>query len=139
MRAWRYLARAYLDLQHLRMACWARMRKMSEAGNVPEDVMKIMSSYYKMLLTEEKALLRKISKRLKEHPLWSWCNRVKGMGAVACLTFLGFIDPFKADTAGKAKAYFGIIPGRELRSGKRANMNPEAKGRGGRSRPPEYG
>jgi len=36
----------------------------------------------------------------------------------------------KADTAGKAKSYLGIVPGKGLRSGQKLNMNPEAKDKG---------
>jgi len=125
---WRYLARAYLDLQHLRIACEARIRKMREQ-NVPEKILAIMENYHQTLRREEKKLLNEITLDLKQHPLWKWCSNVKGLGPVACLIFLGFIDASRADTAGKAKAYFGLIPGAELRSGKRARINPEGKGR----------
>jgi len=125
---WRYLARAYLDLQHLRIACEARIRRMREQ-KVPENILEIMENYSQALRREERRLLNEITHDLKDHPLWRWCSNVKGLGPVACLTFLGFIDPVKADTAGKAKAYLGLIPGAELRSGRKAKMNPEGKGR----------
>jgi len=70
-----------------------------------------------------------VAEQLREHPLWSWCERVKGMGPVACLTFLGFIDPFVADTAGKAKSYFGLRPGARMRRGEGLRVNLETKGR----------
>jgi len=126
--SWRYLARAYLDLQHLRIACEARIRKMRER-DVPEKILAIMENYYQTLRREERQLLKEITRDLKEHPLWKWCSNVKGLGPVACLIFLGFISASKADTAGKAKAYFGLIPGAELRSGQKARINPEGKGR----------
>jgi len=124
---WSFLARAYLDLQHLRMACESRLRKMPK--DTPKEIRTIMEDYHEMLKKEEKALLKRIAHELKQHPLWEWCEKVKGLGPVACLTFLGFIDPYKADTAGKAKAYVGVVPGKSLKSGKRLNINPEAKGR----------
>jgi hypothetical protein len=125
--AWRYLARAYLDMQHLRIACEARLRKMDP--KTPEAVKRIMEDYYMALKDEEKQFLKQVAEQLKNHPLWEWCERVKGLGQVACLTFLGFINPYEADTAGKAKAYFGLIPGVRLKSGEKANVNLEAKGR----------
>jgi hypothetical protein len=88
--AWRYLARAYLDLQHLRIACEARLRKLREIKNAPEIVKHIMEDYHHALLEEEKTFLRQVTEQLKDHQLWSWCEQVKGMGPVACLTFLGF-------------------------------------------------
>jgi hypothetical protein len=109
------------------MACEARIRKMGEEA--PEAVRAIMQDYRHALRAEERELLARITEQLKEHPLWDWCERVKGLGPVACMTFLGFIDPYKADTAGKAKAYVGAVPGKKLKSGERLRMNPEAKGR----------
>jgi len=111
------------------MACESRLKKLKEDEKTPKIVYEIIKDYHHALKSEEKELLTRISEQLKKHPLWEWCQKVKGMGAVACLTFLGFINPYKADTAGKAKAYLGIIPTAGLRSGKKANFNPEAKGR----------
>jgi len=50
---WSYLSRAYLDLQQLRIACQARLRKMREQG-VPEEVCTLMEDYYLTLKEEEK-------------------------------------------------------------------------------------
>jgi len=91
--AWRYLSRAYLDLQHLRMACEARIRRMGE--DAPEEVKTIMRDFCLALKNEEKELLTRITEQLKGHPLYEWSRHVKGLGPVACLTFLGFIDPHK--------------------------------------------
>ena len=124
---WKYLARCYLDLQHLRMACEARLRKLSP--KVPATVRRVLEDYYLALKNEEKDFLAEVVEQLKTHPLWDWCQRVKGLGAIACLTFLGFINPHTADTAGKAKAYFGLIPNVKIKSGEKLNINPEGKGR----------
>ncbi len=128
-RPWHFLARCYLDLQHLRMACEARLRKLREKSNVPEFVMKILNDYHDALEAEEKRFLKELTPKIKSHPLWDWCERVKGMGPVTALMFLGYIDPYKADTAGKARAYAGLAPGREFKSGSKVKFNPEFKGR----------
>ena len=124
---WRYLARCYLDIQQLRMACEARLRRLP--GGCPEEIKLIIERHYDALKREEKSLLKSIEHEIKNHPLWEWCKRVKGLGPVACLMFLGYINPYIASTAGKARAYFGVIPGAELKSGRKGNINPEAKGR----------
>jgi len=85
---YRHLARCYLDLQHLRMACEARLRKLPP--DAPEDVVQILRDFHQALFSEEKSFLARIAEKLKQHPLWKWCERVKGMGPVAALTFLGF-------------------------------------------------
>jgi len=91
---WSYLSRAYLDLQQLRIACQARLRKMREQG-VPEEVCTLMEDYYLTLKEEEKTLLARITERLKGHPLYEWASIVKGMGPVAALVYLGFLDAHK--------------------------------------------
>lgn len=125
---WRFLARCYLDLQHLRMACEARLRRLGEG--TPEPVRRILEGYHRALRVEERRFLREVSEELEGHPLWAWCERVKGLGPVSALMFLGFVDPYRAETAGKAKAYAGLVPGKKLKSGVRGGFNPEFKGRG---------
>jgi len=122
------LARVYLDLQHLRMAVEARMRRLT---SLPEDVeaYRLLSALHSRLLSEEKSWLEQVKALLKGHPIWQYCEKVKGLGPVAAMTFLGFINPHEAASAGKVWAYFGLTPESKLRSGKRASFNPEAKGR----------
>jgi len=109
------------------MACEARIRMFPE--DTPEDVLRLIRRYHSSLYDAEKWFLREVSEMLKLHPLWRWCEAVKGLGPVAALTFLSFIDPEKADTAGKVKAYAGMVPGKARRSGQRVNVNFEFKGR----------
>jgi len=104
---------------------------MREQG-VPEEVCTLMEDYYLTLKEEEKNLLARITERLKGHPLYEWTTIVKGMGPVAALVYLGFLDAHKADTAGKARAYVGATPGKGLKSGQKVRFNPLAKGRGSR-------
>ena len=54
---------------------------------------------------------------------------MRGMGPVAAIAFLAFINPFEASTAGRAKAYLGLYPGARLRRGSRASWNPRGRGR----------
>lgn len=124
----RLMARCYIDLQQLRIAAEARLRKLRERG-APDEVVALMDEYRRRLAGEEKAFLKDLRPRLEAHPLWEWCGAVRGMGPVAALTFLGFINPEIATTAGKAKAYLGLIPGARLRSGERGKFNPQGKGR----------
>ena len=131
MKPWRYLARCYIDLQKLRMACQHRIRRLPK--DAPHWIRETLASYYDMLLREEKKTKERAEEQLKEHPIYNrlyrWCKNVKGLGVVAALIFLGFIDPYKADTAGKAKTYFGVRPGLARRKGGKSVFNPEAKGK----------
>lgn len=38
----------------------------------------------------EKWALEQAARIFKSHPVWDWCNRVKGLGPVAALTFVGY-------------------------------------------------
>lgn len=121
-------ARNYLALQKLRTATDARIRKFRDADQDGE-VMRVLINYRKMIYADEKEALKVAHTVLKEHPLWDWCQSVKGLGPVAGLTLLGFVNPYKAATAGRAKAYLGLIPGAKRVSGEQGNFNPFAKAR----------
>ena len=119
------LARVYLDLQHLRIAVEARMRGLENSS----EAYKLMQALKDRLKSEEKNWLSQIAKLMHEHPIWDYCKKVKGLGNVGAATFLGFINPYKAVSAGKVWSYFGLTPTSQLRSGQKARFNPEAKGR----------
>ncbi|MEM2613257.1 MAG: hypothetical protein QXO15_03400 [Nitrososphaerota archaeon] len=127
IRNYPLLARVYLDLQHLRIAVESRLRELGES---PEDMeaYRLLSALHSRLYNEEKEWLNQVKELLKDHPIWEYCEKVKGMGPVAALTFLGYINPYEAVSAGKVWAYFGFTPESKLKSGKKANFNPEAKG-----------
>jgi hypothetical protein len=122
------LARVYLDLQRLRIAIESRLRILAVSQEDMETY-KILSALHSRLLNEEKKWLKQIMELAKEHPIWEYCQKVKGMGAIAAVTFLGFIDPYKAVSAGKVWSYFGYAPSQKLRAGQKASFNTEAKGR----------
>jgi len=117
-----------------------------QSQNIPNDVkeaLKIMEKYYYMMLEKEKQMLKDgVSLIGKGHELVSWCDRTKGLGDVALLTFLGYINPFKClvkkatergwrtvISSNKAFAYCGLVPGAKLESGKKGKYNPIVKGR----------
>lgn len=93
------------------------------------DAMITMTAHHTRLKKEEKALLKESGGVFKKHQLWQYCLTVKGLGPVACMTFLGYINPYVADTVGKFWAYIGLIPGARLEAGKKAHYSPELKGR----------
>lgn len=119
------LGKTYLDIQKLRIAVESRLRTIDP--KTPSY--KLMEELYELLKAEEKDWLEKLKEMAKNHPIWSYCERVKGMGVVAAITFLTYINPYKAVSAGQVWSYFGLAPGQELKSGKKANYNTEAKGR----------
>jgi tetratricopeptide (TPR) repeat protein len=127
--AWFYLARCYLDLQQLRQAVQHRLRRLRADPDAPKEIVSLLESHYSAIREDERNYRMGIRKLVEGDPLYEWCKNVRGMKAIAALLFLGFIDPYKAVTAGKAKAYTGAIPGSKLRRGERGKVNPELKGR----------
>ena len=127
-KALRFLSRTYLDFQQLRMACEARIRSLSREG-VPDWALELLREYSKRLRGEERWILERVKEVVKDHPIWEYCTRIKGMGPVAALTFTGYINVFHCDTAGKAKAYLNMTPDYKRRPGQRIRGNPEASGR----------
>lgn len=122
--------RNYVDQQRVRIAAEHRMRRMKELGFEEDDELYLdQLGQQESARDAEKTTLKTAYNRLNGHPLYDYCEIVKGYGPVACLTYMSFIDPFKANTSGKSKAYFGVIPDAKRISGEKASYNLEAKGR----------
>jgi len=122
------MGRNFIGFQQMRMAAGARVRRFREEDK-SKQLIQIQLDYIRVLTKDEKALLKQIVELYEDSELWAWCQNVKGLGPMAAATFLSYINPYVADTAGKTKAYMGLIPGAALQAGKKANSNPQAKGR----------
>ncbi len=134
------MGRNFLGFQHMRMAAGARVRRF-RGEDQNKELIKIQLDYIKTLTKDEKLLLKDIVSLAEDHQLWKWCQSVKGLGPMACATFLSYINPYKmvctkgpmkgqiTYTAGHAKAYMGLIPDATLTSGEKAKFNPQARGR----------
>jgi len=146
------LARSYLDLQQTRVGCEHRVMKLLQEGaSEPikkmsyalarkmlaalekkkelSEILKILSALRETLHGQEKGLLKDARGIFKDTTLWDWCKRVRGLGPVAAMTFLGFIDPYVCTSAGKLWAYTGFIPGAKMTSGEKSTWSPHLKGR----------
>jgi hypothetical protein len=122
------MGRNFIGFQHMRMAAGARVRRFREEDQ-SKELIQIQLDYIRVLTKDEKLLLKQMVDLYKDSELWAWCGVVKGLGPMAAATFLSYINPYIADTAGKTKAYMGLIPGATLQAGKKAHSNPQAKGR----------
>lgn len=104
------------------------LKKINEAVE-KDEIYRELASHHDRLHDEEKFLLKQSQALFKDHPIWVWCERVRGLGPVAAMTFLGYIDPYRINTAGKLWAFIGEKPGQRMISGTRGKYNPELKGR----------
>jgi hypothetical protein len=127
------LNRTYLRLQKLRISIEGTLRHVRPGSEIHE----VLSYYHGLVYSDEKGFLERIKPMIERQPLWEWCSRVKGLGHVAASTFHSFIRThvhedgrrIEVNTGGKARTYFGLTPGAELRAGRRGGFNPQAKGR----------
>lgn len=90
---------------------------------------KIMTNHKKNLEKQQKDFIKDAMELLGGTPIWDWCERVKGLGPVAAMTFLAYINPEKCLSAGNFFSYVGLVPEARLKKGERGHFNPEIKGR----------
>ena len=130
------MGRNFIGFQKMRMAAGARVRRFREEEQ-SKELIQVQLDYIKVLTKDEKRLLKDIVTLYEDSQLWAWCQRVKGLGPMAAATFVSYINPYKmtladgtiSPTAGKSKAYMGLVPDATLRAGKTAKFNPGARGR----------
>lgn len=128
------LARFYLDLQQLRIGLFHRIRLLPDGAS--SDMLSRLSTLYEQMHNLEKQTLREAKEVFKGHRIWEWTGVVDGFGDVACLTFLGYVDPFyvhpvkRGLSAGMLKKKLGLAPGQRKERGKgKLGFDPHAKGR----------
>ena len=93
------------------------------------DPYRIMQDHAKALYKQEQALLTDAVSVAKGSDLHDLCLRVKGWGAVATLTLMGYINPTTMTSPAKMWSNFGLTPSSRMRKGVQANYNPKIKGR----------
>lgn len=90
---------------------------------------KVLADHAKRQRKEEDLMLKQAKEIFQGSELWTWCERTKGLGEVAALTLLSYINPEIAVTAGKVWKYTGWTPGSKLKAGEQGGFAPGAKGR----------
>jgi|SRR5215510_2888200 len=90
---------------------------------------KLLLSHKDRLNKQETDILKESAKIFNVTKLWQWCERVKGLGPVAAMTFVGYINPEVAKTQDRMHSYLGLTPNQLKRKGVQVNFNPQLKGR----------
>lgn len=114
-------------------------KKIDEKIAVETKYFKENSNTYKLIIAhkarlhkQEKDLLKDCVDLFRDSSLWEWCLKVKGLGEVAGMTFIGYIDPTKTDGKGvnAVFSYLGLSAQHsKLKKGEQAHFNPKLKGR----------
>lgn len=91
---------------------------------------------YRMLLenrenlyAQEKGILEKAGTIYRDHHLWDFCKIVRGLGNVAAMTILGYVNPEILQSAGQVFKMVGMTPESKLVKGVKGTYSPEVKGR----------
>ena len=83
-------------------------------------------------------LLKDCQELFENSKLWQWCERTKGLGPVAAMTFLGYIRPITKDRitgndrpvrVEEVWSYFGLTENSRIVAGQKSSFNLELKGR----------
>lgn len=97
--------------------------------------LKETSYIYGKLLENEKKLEKQENDMLKDaasvfesSQIWFWCDRTRGLGQKAALTFLGYINPERSPTLGNIWSMIGLTPDSRLKKGEQGHSNPLVKG-----------
>jgi hypothetical protein len=90
---------------------------------------KLLLSHNNRLHKQEKDLLKESTQIFRVSKLWKWCESVRGLGPVAGMTFVGYINPEIAKTVANMWSYLGLTPNQLRRKGQQSNFNPQLKGR----------
>jgi predicted nucleic acid-binding Zn-ribbon protein len=123
----RTLGRNFINAMKTRIACQSRINKFEEY--LSPDELEVLKDIRDLAEATENDIVTKIKEQTKGHLLWQMAENVKGLGDRGVITFLSYIDPYKADTGGKAKAYLGLAPNKGRQKGQDHNVNFQAKGR----------
>jgi len=121
------LARTFVNAQKTRIACASRLTKFRPY--LEADEVAVLEEIHSIAEACENDIVAKMKEATKDHLLWQWSENVKGLGERGVITFLGYIDPYKAETGGKAKSYLGLVPNKGRMKGQEHNVNFQAKGR----------
>jgi len=152
------LCRTYLDLQKMRISLEGRLRHM-KAGSETYEIMShyygLIHSEEEGFLERITPLLERqplwqwcsvtdglghvaaltFHSYIRTHvhvPICTKCGvdvRTQKLLCPKCGKRAKASRRVEIDTAGKARRYFGVVPGAELRAGRRGGFNPQAKGR----------
>lgn len=93
------------------------------------NIYKILLAHMERLHKQEKDMVADAADIFEKSKLWEWCLRVRGLGPVAGLTFMGYMNPAKTPTLGHFWSKAGLTPGSRLRRGEQGHSNPLIRAR----------
>lgn len=99
----------WIDEQGRRLAINNRLAKAAKGDiYLTEYDVKINAELIDDLKQREKDALKRVERMCKEHPMWPWLDKVKGVGPSISGALLSQFDIHKADTVSKFWAFAGL-------------------------------
>ena len=92
-------------------------------------IYQILISHKRRLHEQERDMLVDAANIFQVSALWDWCLSVKGLGPVAALTLMGYMNPALTPTLGHFWSKAGLTPGSRLRRGVQGHSSPIIKAR----------
>src|SRR5215510_6418467 len=92
-------------------------------------IYQLLIAHRDRLKKQEEDMLKDASEIFQSSALWDWCERVKGLGPVAALTFMGYMNPAYTPTLGNFWSKAGLTPGSRLKRGVQGKSNPQIRAR----------
>jgi hypothetical protein len=117
------LIERYYQVQEHRIAMGNQVLQLRKAG---EEV-NPLEDYYKRFYEIEKDIAKYLGKAMKDHKMWVWLKKVKGIGPILASALLVTIDIRKAQHASSVWKYAGLAPGQRREKGKKLDFNPFLK------------
>jgi hypothetical protein len=93
------------------------------------EIYSLLVTHKLRLKKQEMDMIKDAAHIFESSALWDWCLRVKGLGPVAALTFMGYMNPAYTPTLGNFWSKAGLTPGSKLRRGVQGHSSPIIKAR----------
>jgi hypothetical protein len=94
-----------------------------------DNIHHILSAHEKRLKKQEADMVKDAAEIFEKTDIWKWCLRTRGLGPVAGLTFMGFIDPSRSPTLSNLWSLAGLTPGSRPKRGQQGHSNLIMKSR----------
>lgn len=93
------------------------------------DIYKILLTHKKRIKKQETDLIEDAKYIFQTTGVWDWCLRTRGLGPVAALTFMGYLNPAKTPTLANLWSLCGLTPGSKMKRGQQGHSSPIIKAR----------
>jgi hypothetical protein len=92
-------------------------------------IYQILIAHRDRMHKQEKDMISDAADIFETSEVWAWCQRTKGLGPVAALTWMGYMNPAYTPTLANFWSKAGLTPGSKLKRGVQGHSSPIIKAR----------